>query len=102
MQNLMREGEKKTFKKKTIEPIFGKVNEGDEIKKTFDLFKKKLMRATKKTSKKKHSWIFFFSRNKLVFFRNVFLSPEIDCFFGNRQQCKARAGQKKNICFFFL
>ena len=29
----MREGGKKTFKKKTIEPIFVKVNEGDEIKK---------------------------------------------------------------------
>ena len=31
-QNLMREGEKKTFKKKYIEPIFVKVNEGDQIK----------------------------------------------------------------------
>ena len=28
-----------------------------------------------------------------------FLSPEIDCFFGNRQQSNARAGQKKT-CFF--
>ena len=68
----MREGGKKTFKKKNIEHILGqvndgdqikknighisgKVNEGDEIKKTFDLFKKKLIRATKKTSKKKNS-----------------------------------------------
>ena len=34
----MREGGKKTFKKKTIEPIFGKVNEGNEIKKTLDKF----------------------------------------------------------------
>ena len=33
IQNLMREGGKKTFRKKNIEPIFGKVNEGDEIKK---------------------------------------------------------------------
>ena len=67
IQNLMREsGKKKHLGKKNIEPIFekvnegdqikkhfsGKVNEGDEIKKTFDLFKKKLMRATDKTSKK--------------------------------------------------
>ena len=36
----------------------------------------------------------------LFFFQNVFLSPEIDCFFGNRQQSHARAGQKKNTCFF--
>ena len=38
---------KKTFKKKNIEPVFGKVNEGDEIKKTVDKFLEKLMRATK-------------------------------------------------------
>ena len=37
---LMREGGKKTFKKKNIEPIFGKVNEGDEIITTYDHFKK--------------------------------------------------------------
>ena len=44
----MREGGKKTFKKKqNIESIFGKVNEGDEIKKTLDTFLEKLMRATK-------------------------------------------------------
>ena len=43
----MKEGGKKTFKKKNIELIFGKVNEGDEIKKTLDIFLKKLMRATK-------------------------------------------------------
>ena len=43
----MKEGEKKTFQKKNIEPIFEKVNEGDEIKKTLDIFLKKLMRATK-------------------------------------------------------
>ena len=29
----MREGGKKTFRKKNIEPIFGKGNEGDQIKK---------------------------------------------------------------------
>ena len=38
---------KKTFKKKNIEPIFGKVNKGDEIKKTLGKFLEKLMRATK-------------------------------------------------------
>ena len=47
IQNLMREGGKKTFEKKKIEPIFGKVNEGDRIKKTLDKFMEKLMRATK-------------------------------------------------------
>ena len=38
--------------KKNIGHISGKVNEGDKIKQTFDLFKKKIMTATKKTSKK--------------------------------------------------
>ena len=33
--------------KKNIEPIFKKVNEGDEIKKTLDIFLEKLMRTTK-------------------------------------------------------
>ena len=43
----MREGKKKTFKKKNIEHIFGKVNEGDQIKKTLVIFLEKLMTATK-------------------------------------------------------
>ena len=35
----MREGGKKTFKKnKNIEPIFGKVNEGNQIKKHWIFF----------------------------------------------------------------
>ena len=34
----MREGEKKHLRKKNIEPIFGNVNEGVEIKKTLDIF----------------------------------------------------------------
>ena len=41
----MREGGKKTFRKKNIQPIFWKVSEGDQIKKTLDKFlekKKKL------------------------------------------------------------
>ena len=64
-------GRKKTFTKKNIEPIFGKVNEGDEIKnKTFDKFLEKLMRA-KTNKQKKHSW------------RNVFLFREINLFFRN-------------------
>ena len=33
MQNMLREGGKKHLRKKNIEPIFGEVNESDEIKK---------------------------------------------------------------------
>ena len=43
----MREGGEKTFKKKNIEHIFGKVIEGDQIKKTLDIFLEKLLRAMK-------------------------------------------------------
>ena len=44
----MREGvKKKHLRKKDIEPISWKVNEGDEIKKTLDKFLEKLMRTTK-------------------------------------------------------
>ena len=44
----MREGgEKEHLRRKNIEPIFGKVNEGDQIKKTLDTFLGKLVRATK-------------------------------------------------------
>ena len=44
----MREGKKKKhLRKKNIEPFFEKVNEGDKIKKTLDIFPEKLMRATK-------------------------------------------------------
>ena len=48
-QHPMRENGKKTHlrQKKNIEPIFGNVNEGDEIKKTLGKFLEKLMRATK-------------------------------------------------------
>ena len=46
-QNLMMEGSKKTFTKKIIEPISGKVIEGAQIKKAFDKFLEKLMRMTK-------------------------------------------------------
>ena len=47
------------------------------------------MRATKNT----------ITRNELVFFRIVFLSPEIDCFFPeNRQQ----SGQKKHMFFLVM
>ena len=47
-ENLMREGgKKKHLRKKTIEHIFGQVNEGAQIKKTFDKFLGKLKRATK-------------------------------------------------------
>ena len=47
IQNLMMEGSKETFTKKIIESISGKVNEGAQIKKTFDKFLEKLMRVTK-------------------------------------------------------
>ena len=44
----MREGgEKKHLRKKNIGSIFEKVNEGDQIRKTLDIFLDKLMRATK-------------------------------------------------------
>ena len=44
----MREGgEKKQLGKKNIEPIFGKVNKGAQIKKTFDKFLEKLVRVMK-------------------------------------------------------
>ena len=46
-QNLMMEGSKKTFSKKILEPIFGKGNEGAQIKKTFDKLLEKLRRVTK-------------------------------------------------------
>ena len=42
----MKEGEKKHLKK-TKNPTFGKVNKGNQIKKLFDKFLKKLLRATK-------------------------------------------------------
>ena len=44
----MREdGKKKHLSKKYIEPIFGKVIEGAQIKKIFDKFLVKLIRVTK-------------------------------------------------------
>ena len=61
------------------------------------------MRATKKTSQKNIAGkIFFISRNELVFFQNVFLSPKLTVFLQNLQQSNARAGQKKNTCFFVM
>ena len=35
------------LRKQNIEPIFGKVSEGDEIKKEIDIFLEKVLRATK-------------------------------------------------------
>ena len=46
-KSIMREGGKKTFKKKNNKPIFEKVNEGDQIKKTLDKFLEKVIRVTK-------------------------------------------------------
>ena len=67
--------------KKNIGQISGKVNEGDEIKKKFDQFRKKII--DKQTSKQ--AWL-----DK---------SPKINCFFGNRQQSNARAWQEKTHVF---
>ena len=67
------------WEKKIIEHIFGKVNEGDEIKKPFDLFGKKLMRA-KKTS---IAGIYFFLSPEinLFFLRMFFYLPKLTGFF---------------------
>ena len=58
--------------KKNIGHISGKVIEGDE-KKTFDLFKKKLTRAKKNN--------IFYLAKCTGFFRNVFLSQKLTVFF---------------------
>ena len=50
IQNLMKKGGTEKFKKKPIKFIFGKVNEGDEINKKFDLFERRFVRAKEKTS----------------------------------------------------
>ena len=55
------------------------------------------MRATKKT---KLESSFFLLKYTFFFLGMFFLSPEINCFFGNRQQSDARAGQKKTHVFF--
>ena len=66
-----------------------------KLKKTFDLFKKKLTRATEKTSNKKNiaGKIFFVSRDKL-------LSPEIDRFFRKSATIDNARWAEKNTCFF--
>ena len=79
----MREGgKKKHLRKKNIEPIFEKVNEGDQIKKTLDTFLEKVMRA--------------------CFFWNVFLSPDFFIFFWKSAtiQC-ARWAEKTHIFLFW-
>ena len=88
--------------KKNIGHIFVKVNEVGKIKKTFDLFKKKLMRATiKKTSQKNIAEkIFFIFWNELVFLGMFFCLQKLTIFL-DRQQSNARARQKKNTCFFW-
>ena len=43
----MREGGGEHLRKQNIESIFGKVSEGDEIKKKIDIFLEKVLRATK-------------------------------------------------------
>ena len=51
----MRGNGKKTFRKKNIEPIFGKVNEGDEIKKNWSIWKRVNEGDKFKNEQKKHS-----------------------------------------------
>ena len=51
----MRQGGKKTFKKKTIWQISRKVNEGDEIETFFDLLKKKINQGYEKNWQNKNS-----------------------------------------------
>ena len=65
----MREGgKKKLLRKKNIEPIFG------PNKKTLDIFLKKLMRATKKTSREiAFAGKIYFIKINLVFFGMFFL-----------------------------
>ena len=65
----MREGGKRTFKKKKIDPIFEKVNEGAEINKNIAQSSRKVNEGGEKNKQKKQSW------------KNVFLSPEINLFF---------------------
>ena len=53
--------------------FFEEVNEGEQIKKTTDLFKKRLMRGEKKKqSKNITGQMFFISSNELVFLRIFF------------------------------
>ena len=93
IHNLMREGEKKTLKKKTIEPIFGIVNAGDQIKKNIGQISGKVNDSDQiKNNKKKpnegdekeHIWknVFLLPQINLSFFRNVFFYlPKLNVFF---------------------
>ena len=87
----MREG-KKHLRKEDIKPIFRKVNEGDEIKKTFDLFK--LTKATKTTSKKIKLEKCFLSPEINFFFLMFFLFSKLTVLFRLLQHSDARTGQK--------
>ena len=62
------------------------------------------MRAAKKRSKKNIAGkIFFIFRNELGFFRNVFLSTEIDWFFSEIGSNLMRAlGRKKHMFFLVM
>ena len=91
-------------------------NAGKEIKKTLNTFQEKLtramkkktrliylkkilIRATKRKQAKKHNWNNVFVSSEMnLFFRNVFLSPEIRCFFGKFDHNLMRAlGRKKHV-----
>ena len=86
----MREGGKQTIKKKTnIEPISGKVNEGDQKQHWTNFWKKvnegslikKMFKLLRKLMKKLADKCLFHLPKRT--------------FFGSRQQSSVRAGQKK-------
>ena len=72
-----------------------------KFKKNVDLFLKKVMRATKKTSKKNIAGKIFLSLEMNLFFFGIFfLSPEIDCFFSEIGNNQMRALGRKKTCSF--
>ena len=94
-------GKKKYLRKKNIEPIFGKGNEGDEIKKKLTYFKKVDEGDEKKQAKNNIAGKYFFSLEiNLFFFRMFFFISQIDCFFPEIGNNLMRAGQKKTHVFF--
>ena len=64
------------------------------LKKPFDLFIKKLMRATKKNT--------IYLSKGTCFFGMFFLSPKLTVFFRNRQQSDARWAEKKHMFFLVM
>ena len=80
--------------KKNIRQISGKDNKGDEINKLLTYFKKVNESDEKNKQNKNITGKMFFYPLKCFFYL-----PKLTVFFGNRQQSNARAGQKNT---FFL